>query len=348
MKKLLVVVVLALVGTSCTPEQLKWWDQQADLHGSDENIAEYCKDNPNRCVNMGHRIHQAGIAAWRVAMPWEFHDGWDEARRLTRADVPEVAPRRIVVPDSPIQDPCLAWVAVGAYAWEDWCFRGGAWGTVSRNIVSVSVYTDSDGTVHTNEYTQLGAERHLPYLTVDAETIEWLLPYVWNRIELSGKPEHPPEVEFGVRCRSALSEDVSCAAGGHTIKTPGETMRFDTFLHELAHILTHTHHLVNPDVPSVIRSHAGSDMFRCVIQHMYVEFLKYDGDPGACGTQDVWESVEPVKTPLPTETPMFRCWQVHYGAVADPDGMGYSGTLAGDPGICDYIVYGEGELPVAP
>lgn len=344
-RRVLLVVVSALLISSCTEFELGWWDQQYNNHATDENIQAYCEYEYRRCSSFGSALRDIGQKYWSVAEPSEWHSGREEALQLIPADIASVGYSHIVVPEDPVEDPCLAWIAVGAYDWERSCFVGGKWGLVSRNYTDVSVHTKSDGTVERYEYEIAGEEYALPQLTVDAGTVNWLLPYVWSRIGLSGKPDSMPEVLFNTPCNSRLGGDVACAEGDKTIKTPGDSMSYRSFLHELAHILTNEHDLYNPDVPSIIRSHAGSDMFRCVVQHLYIAFLQYSEDPGACGTQDVWVTAPPPEYLLPSvDRPIYRCHLLFNNAIVDDDGMGYY-YANGDTRICDYVIHGKGPVP---
>ena len=120
MKKLLVVVALtAILGSACSDTKVRILSRYADTYATEENVEAICERERERCISLGRRLGVAG-----QANPVEKYNNEDDAKKLQRADLAdEYAPARIVVPNVPIQDPCLAWVEQGAYDWEYGCFQ---------------------------------------------------------------------------------------------------------------------------------------------------------------------------------------------------------------------------------
>ena len=193
----------------------------------------------------------------------------------------------IEVPNINVTGDCSNLIGRGAYDWETigiigGCFTGGDWGFVQRNIA----YPTSNFDEYGNKYLTL--ENHPWFewtyvnLIINKDNYQYALDAAWNSVDIANKPVRKPTVHFNTICGFQAA---GCATS-ERINIVGDTIRYKSFLHEIAHSLTGSYtDYRNTFISYSIASHSASDMFRCVTTFLYVTFLKFSGEAHACGKQ---------------------------------------------------------------
>ena len=124
--------------------------------------------------------------------------------------------------------------------------------------------------------------------TVTLNEARRLVAFIWNHTVVDGMPVDVPTLQLGNQC-----SDDSCRpfyeTAHHTIwipRFPQQVVPVTVLLHEVAHAL----------LPGQVVTHNDSDIFRCVLEHLYDA---YGGFPatGMCGNSDA-----PIELPEQSNT----------------------------------------------
>ena len=115
------------------------------------------------------------------------------------------------------------------------------------------------------------ARENTPFITIN--DARQLAAFIWEHTRVVGMPAEPPTIEYGNVCEEYCESFYEKPV--HRIwlgQHPRDGVDRQALLHELAHAL----------LPAETTTHAESDMYRCVLEHLYDA---YGGWPptGVCG-----------------------------------------------------------------